>query len=179
MKATSAQNQASTAAQDCLAISSPESAASSINDQRTVTIPLRDEHGNAYAETVTVKWHCPQCGRPRGEIGPGRRSWGFACDGWNNPCGHIDSYPAVKAEANANGLNAPKPAAKHSPQKPTQKQLELINQAGATLAFFSSALGMVRFSPNLARVNVLLTNLERIKETLQALRVETANRERA
>lgn len=31
-------------------------------------------------------------------------SFGY-CDGWENPCGHVDKYDAVRDEAASNGLN--------------------------------------------------------------------------
>ncbi|MFI0827191.1 hypothetical protein ACH4Q7_22360 [Streptomyces roseolus] len=52
--------------------------------------------------TVVVSANCPTCGGPRGEATPYR----FCEDGeyltvdrWENPCGHIDMYAAVLAEA--------------------------------------------------------------------------------
>lgn len=27
------------------------------------------------------------------------------CDGWKNPCGHIDKYSKIREEAKNNGLN--------------------------------------------------------------------------
>ncbi|MFC8884422.1 hypothetical protein ACFT54_09645 [Streptomyces cinereoruber] len=52
--------------------------------------------------TVTVDPWCPRCGGPRGKARPYR----FCEDGdyygvhqWDNPCGHVDMYSAVLAEA--------------------------------------------------------------------------------
>jgi len=52
--------------------------------------------------TVTISDQCPTCGGPRGV--PERRpfyedGFNYSVDCWNNPCGHIDLYPAVLAEA--------------------------------------------------------------------------------
>lgn len=69
---------------------------------RTVEIPGRDEHAGSYSVKVTLAWQCPRCGGPRGEVfrtisydGSCRLS----CDGWENPCGHIDFYSSVRREA--------------------------------------------------------------------------------
>jgi hypothetical protein len=69
---------------------------------KTVIIPGSDEHAGLYAIKVTVVWECPVCGGPRGEVFPtisydGSRRLG--CDGWRNPCGHIDKYADVRREA--------------------------------------------------------------------------------
>lgn len=53
-------------------------------------------------KTVTIDAICPQCGGPRGEIsGMNQFEDGvsFHVNVWKNPCGHIDYYPAVLAEA--------------------------------------------------------------------------------
>lgn len=73
-----------------------------MNDCRTVRIPACHEHAGHHARTVTLPWVCPQCGGPRGEPFPtvsydGSRR--LACDGWVNPCGHLDTYAAVRQEA--------------------------------------------------------------------------------
>ena len=56
--------------------------------------------------TVTVSDRCPQCGGPRGV--DTIRNHNFHEDGewlsvdrWTNPCGHVDMYSAVLAEARA------------------------------------------------------------------------------
>jgi hypothetical protein len=54
--------------------------------------------------TVTIANTCPVCGGPRGI--PSKRPFyedgvSFAVDCWANPCGHIDRYADVLAEANA------------------------------------------------------------------------------
>jgi hypothetical protein len=73
-----------------------------MNEKRTVTIPARTNHDGFHSFNVTLEWICPQCGGPRGEI---FRTISFdgsrrlACDGWLNPCKHIDKYSAVRAEA--------------------------------------------------------------------------------
>ena len=69
---------------------------------RTVRIPGSDQHAGHHLITVTVLWECPRCGGPRGDGGraisyDGGRQ--LSCDGWTNPCGHVDLYRAVRAEA--------------------------------------------------------------------------------
>lgn len=74
---------------------------------RTVTIPAREEHAGYHAREVTLEWVCPVCGGPRGEPHSG-----LSYDGsrrlyvhqWDNPCGHVDRYAAVRVEADAAGL---------------------------------------------------------------------------
>lgn len=53
-------------------------------------------------ETVKIKPVCPECGGPRGTP----KDYCFfedgethACNTWNNPCGHVDSYENVYKEA--------------------------------------------------------------------------------
>jgi hypothetical protein len=53
---------------------------------------------------VKVKWICPECGEKRGDV---YQTWimdgsyRVHCDGWKNPCGHIDPYWKVLEEAQA------------------------------------------------------------------------------
>lgn len=73
---------------------------------RTVTIPGSREHNGMHSVRVTLLWECPACGGPRGE--PFRTlsydgSRRLGCDGWTNPCGHVDSYAAVRREAGIGG----------------------------------------------------------------------------
>jgi hypothetical protein len=68
---------------------------------KTVYIPRIPEHDAYDGIYVTVKWVCPVCGGPRGDIyttvsyDGGRR---LHCDGWVNPCGHVDQYADVVRE---------------------------------------------------------------------------------
>jgi len=69
---------------------------------QTVHIPGSDDHSGHHLVTVTLAWVCPVCGGPRGQVVraisyDGSRR--LACDGWTNPCGHIDLYFAVRHEA--------------------------------------------------------------------------------
>jgi hypothetical protein len=73
-----------------------------VSTTRTVHIPGSDYHAGHFLATVTVLWECPACGGPRGDVArtisyDGSRRLG--CDGWSNPCGHIDTYSAVRREA--------------------------------------------------------------------------------
>jgi len=75
---------------------------------KAVTIPAKEDHEGFYSKTVRLYWVCPVCGMPRGEL-HAAISWDGSrrldCEGWENPCGHIDKYSAVRAEAAKNGLN--------------------------------------------------------------------------
>ena len=69
---------------------------------RTVEIPRCDAHDGFHSVTVSLLWECPRCGGPRGDVFrtisyDGSRRLG--CDGWKNPCGHIDFYHDVRREA--------------------------------------------------------------------------------
>ena len=69
----------------------------------TVHIPGSDQHDGHHLTTVTVPWICPVCAGPRGPVVrttsyDGSRQLG--CDGWTNPCGHVDLYATVRQEAN-------------------------------------------------------------------------------
>jgi len=75
---------------------------------KTVTIPATATHEGIYAKRVVLKWNCPTCGEPRGEIHEtisydGSRR--LNVNGWINPCGHIDKYDHVREEARTNGYN--------------------------------------------------------------------------
>ncbi len=75
---------------------------------KTVYIPARAEHDGIHGVNVKLRWLCPKCGAPRGEVKSGRSYDGsriLFCDTWQNPCGHVDKYADVRAEAAANGLN--------------------------------------------------------------------------
>jgi len=74
----------------------------------TVTIPARVEHDGFDSIRVKISKRCPVCGEQRGNPYSG-----FSYDGsrrlpvdcWENPCGHVDKYAAVRKEAAENGLN--------------------------------------------------------------------------
>jgi hypothetical protein len=57
---------------------------------------------------VTIKDTCPICGQQRGQSTQGTSYDGsrrLSVDTWENPCGHVDKYSAVREEAAENGLN--------------------------------------------------------------------------
>jgi hypothetical protein len=64
-----------------------------------VTIPACIEHGGFRSLTVNLPWHCIYCGEERGEP-----FLGFSFDGsrrlsvtlWKNPCGHVETYAAIR-----------------------------------------------------------------------------------
>ena len=67
---------------------------------RTVTIPACAEHDGVYSMTVTLPWKCIYCGAQRGEPYPtlsydGSRR--LHVDGWENECGHVEKYGAIRA----------------------------------------------------------------------------------
>lgn len=75
---------------------------------KEVYIPACAEHEGLYGINVNLRWVCPICGKPRGKIQSvlsydGSRY--LECDGWQNPCGHVDKYSALRIEALRNGLN--------------------------------------------------------------------------
>lgn len=75
---------------------------------KTVCIPACEEHEGIHALVIKLRWVCPVCGQPRGTIKNVRSYDGslcLCCNGWENPCGHIDKYSAVRREAKTNGLN--------------------------------------------------------------------------
>lgn len=70
----------------------------------TVQIPGSTDHAGHHLITITLQWLCPACGGPRGKVFrtvsyDGSRR--LACDGWRNPCGHIDFYSDVRVQAEA------------------------------------------------------------------------------
>lgn len=75
---------------------------------KEVCIPACAEHEGYKTVKVKLQWVCPVCGRRRGKISNVRSYDGslcLVCDGWINPCGHVDKYDAVRDEAASNGLN--------------------------------------------------------------------------
>jgi len=71
-----------------------------------VEIPIIEQHEGLdfYVRRVEIAELCPVCGMPRGKntIHKVRSYDGsryVTCDGWNNPCGHIDLYRDVRKEA--------------------------------------------------------------------------------
>lgn len=79
-----------------------------IRDVETVTIPALPEHDGYRSIKVSLLWVCPKCSGKRGSIYPTSSYDGsrrLVCDGWSNPCGHVDKYAAVLEEARNNGLN--------------------------------------------------------------------------
>jgi len=74
----------------------------------TVTVPMCAEHQGFYSTTVKISENCPVCGERRGDVYKGFSYDGsrrLVVDCWENPCGHIDKYDAVRKEAKENGLN--------------------------------------------------------------------------
>lgn len=77
----------------------------------TMTVRVRDRgaeppwgHGLArvVVRRITISDRCPICGGPRGEprnLNQCDDGNYYSVDIWENPCGHIDSYPNVLAEA--------------------------------------------------------------------------------
>ena len=75
---------------------------------KRVYIPACANHDGVYGIYVNLRWVCPICGHPRGQILNGRSydvSRVLAVDTWKNPCGHVDKYDDVRNEAATNGLN--------------------------------------------------------------------------
>lgn len=79
-------------------------------ERRTVRIPGSTDHAGHHLITVSLRWVCPACGGPRAEIYPAISYDGsrrLACDGWTNPCGHLDTYAAIRLESVADPASAP------------------------------------------------------------------------
>lgn len=62
----------------------------------------RSPVGHATIRTISISIACPQCGNRRGPVTNHNfyddGEW-LSCDRWENPCGHVDMYDAVLAEA--------------------------------------------------------------------------------
>jgi hypothetical protein len=66
---------------------------------RRIFIPATFEHQGLYRLDLVVPWNCIYCGEERGEPFEG-----FSYDGslrmnvtcWENPCGHVESYEAIR-----------------------------------------------------------------------------------
>lgn len=92
----------------CFLIKNIKSIEEASADIRTVFIPSKSEHEGWWGQYVNLRWICPKCGKPRGNI---KRvlsydgSLPLHCDGWDNDCGHIDRYKDCLLEAASNGLN--------------------------------------------------------------------------
>lgn len=74
---------------------------------RTVEIPGADSHDGTFSIEVSLRWTCPRCTGPRGLPFRGISFDGshrLAVDRWQNPCGHVDFYSAVRREARGTGL---------------------------------------------------------------------------
>ena len=79
-------------------------------EHRTVRIPGSTDHAGHHLITVTVRWACPVCGGPRGDIHPAISYDGsrrLTCDGWTNPCRHLDTYASARLEAAAHPASGP------------------------------------------------------------------------
>lgn len=74
-----------------------------------VVIPIIPNHeGNPFwIREIRISKYCPKCGGERGKPYKVRSydgSKSIVCDGWKNPCGHIDLYKDVVAESRQFGL---------------------------------------------------------------------------
>lgn len=70
---------------------------------KTVYIPAYEQHNGVYGMYVTIPWICPVCEEIRGEPFKTKSYDGsriLYCDGWLNPCGHVDKYKDVRNEFN-------------------------------------------------------------------------------
>ncbi|MDH5594032.1 MAG: hypothetical protein OEY68_06460 [Gammaproteobacteria bacterium] len=69
---------------------------------KTVTIPIVSNDKIVDVTQIKIYGNCPVCGGQRGQSMP-RFFWEenhvYECDGWENPCGHIDYYEAVRNES--------------------------------------------------------------------------------
>lgn len=75
-----------------------------------VTIPSTPKHQGFEWHLITIEIpdECPQCGGPRGKTYRTHSYDGsrrLTCDGWKNPCGHVDKYADVVVEAGADYPN--------------------------------------------------------------------------
>lgn len=74
-----------------------------------VEIPACAPHEGLYTVRVEIADTCPVCGGPRGtpyrtiSFDGSRR---LECDGWKNPCGHIDLYADVRKEGRSVSFTA-------------------------------------------------------------------------
>ena len=72
-------------------------------EYRTVRIPGSTDHAGQHLITVTAAVGLPDLRRPPRRHHGRRISYDgsrrLACDGWTNPCGHIDFYADVRREA--------------------------------------------------------------------------------
>jgi hypothetical protein len=71
--------------------------------RKTVSIPALSQHCGFAGNLISVelRWVCPVCGGPRGEphqVFSYDGSRRLTCDGWDNPCGHVDTYADVRRE---------------------------------------------------------------------------------
>lgn len=76
---------------------------------KEVELPASEHHQGLYTVKVKLRWSCPICGKTRGNVERVRSYDGslrLTCDGWNNPCGHVDRYDKLRIEAKTNGLNS-------------------------------------------------------------------------
>lgn len=82
-----------------------------ILDHDYITVRVRDREAEGpwgigrthpIVRPVTISAYCPSCGRRRGEprnLNQHEDGAWYASDVWDNPCGHLDTYRAVIAEA--------------------------------------------------------------------------------
>lgn len=64
-----------------------------------VTIPSTEQHEGWATMRVELPWTCITCGGPRGPVESvlsydGSRR--LSCDGWTNPCGHVETYAQIR-----------------------------------------------------------------------------------
>ncbi|MFF2940260.1 hypothetical protein ACFVSQ_10495 [Streptomyces niveus] len=121
--------------------------------------------------TVTVEARCPMCGGPRGwdTVKPNRfpedGEW-YTADEWENPCGHLDLYPAVLQESRLRPL--PHPAARELPKpRPEIKAPDPSSPAGIILAAAKGWRGM-----HAAQAARLLDEVHGLTEEAERIRAE-------
>lgn len=71
----------------------------------TVRIPSCENHDGCPLAVIKIEISnfCPKCGGPRGvgtihSVRSYDGSRWLECDGWTNPCGHVDKYNDVREE---------------------------------------------------------------------------------
>ena len=74
-----------------------------------VEVPIIPNHeGNQFwVRDIRISKYCPKCGAERGKPYKTRSYDGsrfVGCEGWRNPCGHIDLYRDVVEESKKYGF---------------------------------------------------------------------------
>lgn len=133
---------------------------------KTVFIPKCQEHNGLYGISINLLWVCPKCGGKRGDVYKTESYDGskvLNCDGWENPCGHIDTYDECREESINNGLNINNAKVrKNSKHEIIEKMIKIYDEFGIDVHSIPSDLQ--------SQINYLVKEIIKLRDHIRKIK---------